>query len=105
MPGLDDLYREVILEICRSFGFQPPKVSVPFLLLYAPVRLREILLGIDPEVSTSSITSIRLNFVAQDHSFSSRKLHNLLGDFRWAGFEEGFRQCLDDYQRELAAGE
>lgn len=90
-------YRQLITEICQAFDFPVPRVSIPFLLLYAPVRLRERLLGIDPEVSTSSITSIRLKFVAQDNSFSNRRLAHLLGDFTFTPFAEGFRRSLDYY--------
>ena len=90
-------YRDLITEICDAFGFPVPRMSIPFPLLYIPVRLRELLFGIDPEVSTSSITSIRLKFVAQHNSFSNEKLARLLGDFTFTPFAEGFRDCLEYY--------
>src|SRR6185295_12806959 len=64
-------YREIITEICRAFGYPVPRLSLPFQLVYLPVRARERLLGIDPETSSSSgLTSIRLKLVAQDDFFS-----------------------------------
>ncbi len=92
-------YRRVITTICEAFDYKPPRVSVPYRLLYAPVRLRELLLGIDPEVAASSVTSIRLKLVAQDNDFSNRKLAGLLPDLRCTPFEEGFRRSLDFYSQ------
>ncbi len=90
-------YRELITEICRTFGYPVPKISLPFLLLYLPVRAREMLLGIDPETSASGLTSIRLKLVAQDDFFSNRKLSRLLPDLRFTPFQEGFARSLDFY--------
>ena len=90
-------YRRVITTICRAFDYRPPRFSIPYRLLYAPVRLREILLGIDPEVAASSVTSIRLKLVAQDNDFSNRKLARLLPDLRFTPFEEGFERSLEFY--------
>ena len=92
-------YRRVITIICEAFGYRPPRFSIPYRLLYAPVRLRELILGIDPEVAASSVTSIRLALVAQDNDFSSRKLERLLPDLSCTPFEEGFRRSLDFYSR------
>ncbi len=92
-------YRQVITTICRAFDYKPPRVSIPYRLLYAPVRLRELLLGIDPEVAASSVTSIRLKLVAQDNDFSNRKLAALLPDLEPTSFEDGFRQSLDFYSQ------
>jgi len=92
-------YREVITTLCRAFGWRPPRFSVPFLLLYLPVRLRELALGIDPEVAKSSVTSIRLKLVAQENTFSSRKLERLLPDWSPVPFAEGFERSLDHYRR------
>ncbi|MEM7353444.1 MAG: NAD-dependent epimerase/dehydratase family protein [Acidobacteriota bacterium] len=92
-------YRRVITTICRAFDYRPPRFSVPYRLLYAPVRLRELLLGIDPEVAESSVTSIRLALVAQDNDFSNRKLQTLLPDLTYTSFEEGFRRSLDFYSQ------
>ncbi len=90
-------YRRVITTICEAFDYRPPRLSVPYRLLYAPVRLRELVLGIDPEVAASSVTSIRLKLVAQDNDFSNRKLAQLLPDLGYTAFEEGFKRSLDFY--------
>ncbi len=92
-------YRRVITTICEAFDYRPPRISVPYRLLYAPVRLRELLLGIDPEVAASSVTSIRLKLVAQDNDFSNRRLAGLLPDLKYTSFEEGFRRSLDFYSQ------
>ena len=92
-------YRRVITTLCESFGYRPPRFSVPYRLLYAPVRLRELLLGIDPEVAASSVTSIRLKLVAQDNDFSNRKLARLLPDLEFTAFEQAFSRSLDFYSR------
>ncbi len=92
-------YRRVITTLCEAFDFRPPRFSVPYRWLYAPVRLRELLLGIDPEVAESSVTSIRLKLVAQDNDFSNRKLMQLLPDLRFTSFEDGFKQSLEFYSQ------
>ncbi|MFY9825136.1 MAG: NAD-dependent epimerase/dehydratase family protein [Thermoanaerobaculia bacterium] len=90
-------YREVITEICRVFGFPVPRLSLPFPLIYGPVRLRERLLGIDPEVATSALTSVRLKLVAQDDYFSNRKLSRLLPGFGFTSFRDGLARSLSFY--------
>ncbi len=92
-------YRRVITTICKAFDYSPPRFSVPYRLLYAPVRLRELLLGIDPEVAASSVTSIRLKLVAQDNDFSNRRLMRLLPDLTFTPFEQGFEHSLDFYSQ------
>ena len=92
-------YREVITTLCRAFGYRPPRFSIPFALLYPPVRLRELLLKIDPETAASSVTSIRLKLVAQHNSFASDRLRRLLPDLRFASFAEGFERSFDFYSR------
>ena len=92
-------YRRVITTICEAFDYRPPRFSLPYRLLYAPVRLRELLLGIDPEVAASSVTSIRLKLVAQDNDFSNHKLARLLPDLEYIAFAEGFKRSLDFYAR------
>ncbi len=92
-------YRRVITTLCEAFDFRPPRFSVPYRLLYAPVRLRELLLGIDPEVAASSVTSIRLKLVAQDNDFSNRKLMQLLPDLSFTSFEDGFKRSLEFYSQ------
>ncbi len=95
-------YRDVISHLCDVFGYDPPKLSIPFPLLYWPVRLREKLTGTDPEVSTSSITSIRLELVARDNYFSSQKLESQLEGWQPLGFREGLERCLDYYRSTVA---
>lgn len=97
--GRPTAYRDVIGAICETFGDPLPRFSIPLALLYVPVRLRELLLRIDPEVAASSVTSIRLKLVAQDNSFSSAKLRQLLPDLEFVPFAEGFRRSLDFYRR------
>ena len=92
-------YRRVITTICRAFDYRPPRFSLPYRLLYAPVRVRELLLGIDPEVASSSVTSIRLKLVAQDNDFSNRKLQALLPDLTFTPFEEAFNSSLEFYSQ------
>ncbi len=94
-------YREVITEICRTFGYPVPRLNLPFRLVYIPVRARELLLGIDPETSSSSLTSIRLKLVAQDDFFSNRKLCRMLPDVRFTSFQEGFARSLGFYRKFL----
>ncbi len=97
--GRPTSYRDAIGAICETFGDPLPRFSIPLPLLYWPVRLRERLLGIDPEVAASSVTSIRLKLVAQDNSFSSAKLRQLLPDSKFVPFQEGFRRSLEFYRR------
>lgn len=97
--GKPTAYRDVIGAICETFGDPLPRFSIPLPLLYLPVRLRELILGIDPEVASSSVTSIRLKLVAQDNSFSSARLRRLLPDLECVPFAEGFRRSLDFYRR------
>jgi len=92
-------YREVITETCGAFGFPVPRLSLPFPLIYGPVRLRERLLGIDPEASPNALTSVRLKLVAQDDYFSNRKLSRLLPDLSFTSFRDGLARSLDFYAR------
>lgn len=91
-------YRDVITELCAAFGGQPPRWSIPLPLLYGPVRLRERLLGIDPERSKTAITSLRLKLVAQDNVFSNAKLMALLPDLTLTPFRRGLTASLDYYR-------
>lgn len=97
--GRTTTYREVITTLCDLFDFTPPRFSVPFTALYLPVRAREVLLGIDPEVSQASITSIRLKLVAQDNDFSSQKLQKALGEYSFVSLAEGLEKSLEDYRQ------
>ena len=95
--GRETTYREVVTALCDRLGKKPPRISIPFPLLYWPVRLREKLLGIDPEVSKASITSIRLELVAQDNHFSSHKLESLIGDWRPTPFVDALAEDFEGY--------
>lgn len=97
-------YREVVTELCRRFGYRPPRLSVPFRLLYLPVRLRERLLGIDPETASGSVTSIRLQLVAQHNYFSGERLRTRMPDLRFATFAEGLERSLSYYSQFERAG-
>ncbi len=97
-------YREVITTLCRAFGTRPPRISIPFALLYGPLRWRERLLGIDPEAAASSLTSIRLQLVAQHNSFASDRLRRLVPELSFVPFAEGFERSLDYYSRFDRAG-
>jgi nucleoside-diphosphate-sugar epimerase len=90
-------YRELITTICNALGYRVPRLSLPFWLLYLPVRLRERLLGIDPERAAGSISSIRLKLVARDNYFSSEELQHLLPDLQFLSFREGFEKSLASY--------
>ena len=90
-------FRETITTLAEVFDLSPPRRSVPLWLLYGPVRLREKLLGIDPEVSTSSLTSIRLKLVAQDNSFSNRRLAERLPGLTFVPFRQGVEARRDYY--------
>jgi len=90
-------YREVVGTICRTFGYSPPKISLPYHLAYTAVRAREIALGIDPETAATSLSSIRLKLMARDNTFSNRKLTALLPDLEVCPFEEGFRRSVAYY--------
>ena len=91
-------YRQVITRLCQTFGWKPPRWSLPLPLLYWPVRWRELALGIDPEVSSASLTSLRLRMVTQDNSFSNLKLTRLFPDIQLASFDEGMGHSLDHYR-------
>lgn len=91
-------YRQVITTLCQTFDWKPPSLSLPLPLLYWPVRWREKLLGIDPEVSSASLTSLRLRMVTQDNSFSNDKLRGCLPDIQYTSFDEALKNSLDHYR-------
>lgn len=95
--GMPIAYREMITTICELFGFRPPRFSIPFPLLYYPLRLAERLRGIDPEVA-SGLSSIRLKFAAQDNYFSNRKLCRLLPEMEFTPFRQGLEKSFAYYR-------
>lgn len=90
-------YRQVVGTICRAFGYSSPRFSLPYHLVFAVLRAREIALGIDPETAATSLTSMRLKLMARDNTFSNRKLAGLLPDLELCSFEEGFRRSQAYY--------
>ena len=90
--------REIALLISKSFGYPFPKYNIPLWLLYPPIRLFEIMFGIDPEASRSSISSTRLKFIANDNYFSHEKLRAQFPDFIFTPFSEGFKSSLCFYK-------
>lgn len=92
-------YRQIISTICELFNYQPPRFSIPFWLLYYPLRFYEWIRSIDPEVTSSSISSIRIKFVAQDQYFSNRKLCQLLPEMKFMSFKQGMEKSLDYYSK------
>ena len=92
-------YRQVVGTICRAFGYPLPRFSLPYHLVFAVLRAREIALGIDPETAATSLTSMRLKLMARDNTFSNRKLAGLLPDLDYCSFEEGFRRSQAYYTR------
>jgi len=89
-------YRELVTASCRLFGVAPPRLSIPFALIYAPVRTVELLRVTDPE--TASISSIRLRLVGRDNYYSNRKLSALLPDLHFTPFAEGLARSAAYYE-------
>ncbi|HDN26422.1 MAG TPA: NAD-dependent epimerase/dehydratase family protein [Thioploca sp.] len=97
--GMPIAYRQLISTIGELFNYQPPRFSIPFWLLYPLLRFYELIRGIDPEVTSSSLSSIRLKLVAQDNSFSNRKLYSLLPEMKFTPFKQGMEKSLDYYSK------
>jgi nucleoside-diphosphate-sugar epimerase len=95
--GMPLSYRQMISTICELFDYQQPRFSIPFWLLHSPLRFYERIRGIDPEVTSSSISSIRLKFVAQDNFFSNKKLCHLLPEMKFTPFKQGMKKSFDYY--------
>ncbi|MBN2417545.1 NAD-dependent epimerase/dehydratase family protein [bacterium] len=93
-------YRDLIFRICDEYGYKRPRISIPFRLLYLPVRLKELLLGIDPEATPSSISSMRLKLVALDNSFSNEKLLKRFPGLSFTPFEEAFGELVEYYREQ-----
>jgi len=98
--GFPVRYCDLINLFCDTYGFARPKFSIPFLLLYLPVRLKELLLKIDPEVTKSSISSMRLKLVGLDNCFSNKKISDLLPDFKFTKFQDAFPELAEYYQED-----
>ncbi len=92
--------KEVIGAICDAYGLDPPVRSLPYGLLYPPVKLFEKLTARDPEKSSSPVSSIRLRFAGVTQSFSNRKLLSRFPDMKLTPFKEGF-PLLAGYYRQF----
>jgi nucleoside-diphosphate-sugar epimerase len=92
-------YRDIIMILCDAYGFKRPKWSIPFWLLYGPVRLYEILRRVDPEAAKSNLSSIRLKLVGQDQYYSNLKLRRILPNLNFISFREGFPDLIDYYKQ------
>ena len=90
-------YKQLIYTLCETFDYKKPKFSIPYWLLYAPVRLYEIIFRVDPETTKSSLSSIRLKLVGQDNYFSNGKLQNLFPDLKFTSFLETAPQLKSYY--------
>jgi len=95
--GAPVTYRDIIFSISDAYDFKRPKISVPFWLLYIPVRLFEWIRKTDPETTSSSISSIRLKLIARDNYFSNEKLLKLFPDLKLTPFKEAFKNLAGYY--------
>ncbi len=77
-------------------GLKPPRLSLPFRPLYAALKLRERLQGLDPETA-KGLTSIRLALVAKNQTFSNRRLIERFEDFEFTPLSEGLAASWDWY--------
>ncbi len=97
--GLPISYRDVVNTLCVAFGMQLPKRSIPYHLLYGPVRLYEKLNRIDPERIAHPLSSIRMKMCACDNYFSNRKLTTLMPELKFHSFSEGIDRSFDFYKK------
>ena len=94
-------YGDLIRTFCEAYGMKFPKLSIPFSLLYYPVRLRERLTGTDPETARSAVSSIRLMLVGVDNYFSNAKLMHVFPDLDLTSFYTAFPRVKEYYSRFL----
>jgi len=95
--GVPVSYKTLIHHLCDTFGFKPPRASIPYPLLFVPVRVMELLTGSDPETVKSSLSSMRLKLVGLDQSFSNHKLRTLFPQLKLKSFTEAFPDLADYY--------
>ncbi|UCH95340.1 MAG: NAD-dependent epimerase/dehydratase family protein [Candidatus Aminicenantes bacterium] len=95
--GVPIRYRDIISSICEAYNFKPPKMSVPFWLLYTPIRFIERIKKRDPENTNSSVSSLRLQLIGRDNYFSNEKLLNLFPDLKLTPFKEAFKNLSGYY--------
>jgi nucleoside-diphosphate-sugar epimerase len=97
--GVPVSLKDIIGTICTAYGWKMPSKSIPYGLLYPPIRFFEKIRGIDPEVSNSPLSSIRLKFAGQTQSFSNEKLMSLFPDLKLTPFLEGFPDLVEYYRQ------
>lgn len=100
--GVPLCYCDLIRMLCNAYDLKPPGWSVPFGLLYYPLRLREKLEGTDPETARSSLSSIRLKLVGLDNYFSNQKLMQTFPDLALTPFESAFSGLREYYSQFVA---
>lgn len=91
-------YRDAVTALCRTFGYRPPRLSVPRWLLLGPLLAWERLRGLDPE-TRPGISSLRVRMVSQDNTFSNARLTARFPDLSLLGFAEGIERSRDAYAR------
>lgn len=92
-------YRDLVKTICNTYSIKYPKLGIPFLLLYIPVRLYEKIFSIDPETTPSSMSSIRLKLVGLDNYFSNEKITKRFPGLKFTPFKEAFSQVAEYYRQ------
>lgn len=80
------------------FGKPMPKYSLPFLPLYSLAKTLEFLKRQDPEKKSSSFSSTRIQFIAQDNYFINTKLISKFKDLRFQSFKTGVEVNKDYYK-------
>jgi nucleoside-diphosphate-sugar epimerase len=97
--GVPIRYRDLVKTICNTYSIKYPKMGIPYLLLYIPVRLYEKIFSIDPETTHSSLSSIRLKLVGLDNYFSNKKITKLFPDLVFTPFKKVFSRVAGYYKQ------
>ena len=93
-------YAEINRVLRSLFDIPEPRRNAPFFPLYAAIRGWEFIRGVDPETSSSSISSLRIKLIGRDNYFSNAKLRALFPDFRFTTFAEGMANLRTYYSKE-----
>lgn len=96
-------FKQLATEVCHELGGRLPRLSVPLACLYLPIRAWERIRGIDPETSSSSISSIRLTLAAQHQSFRSDRLTAWLPNLVFTPRAEALAQSAAWYRAQITA--
>lgn len=88
--GFPIRYSDLIGLICASYDLDPPTKNLPYWLIYPPLKLKELILYIDPEKTKSSLSTIRLKLVGLDNYFSNEKLRKRLPGLKLSSFIDNF---------------